>query len=108
MAETKPTPIPAIRRPATSRLSPAEAVCRMTPTMKIPQPMMIVVRRPMKSAKSPAAIDPKKVPAERMEVIRDFCHDGRVNLSSFGGGKSDFLRPVKRVMKYSMPMTPLM
>lgn len=40
-------------------------------------PQMIVVRRPMKSARSPAMRAPKKVPADRMDVIRDFFQAGR-------------------------------
>ena len=39
----------------------------------------MVVRRPMKSAKSPATRAPKKVPAERIEAISDFCREGRAN-----------------------------
>jgi hypothetical protein len=51
-----------------------EATWRITPTLKTPQPAIIVVRRPIKSAISPAIIAPKKVPAERIDVIRDlFC-----------------------------------
>ena len=47
--------------------------------MKTMQPTMMVVRRPMKSAKSPAIRAPKKVPAERIDTIRDFSHDGKAN-----------------------------
>ena len=39
----------------------------------------MVVRRPMKPAKSPAIRAPKKVPAERIETISDFCQEGRAN-----------------------------
>ena len=39
----------------------------------------MVVRRPMKSVKSPAIRAPKKVPAERIETISDFCQEGRAN-----------------------------
>lgn len=49
--------------------------------MKMRHPRMMVVRRPKKSAKSPAMSAPKKVPAERMEVINDFFHDGSVKAS---------------------------
>ena len=45
--------------------------------MKTMQPSMMVVRRPVKSAISPAMRAPKKVPAERMETMRDFCQEGR-------------------------------
>jgi hypothetical protein len=69
----------------------------MPPMQKIPQPTMMVIRRPMKSARSPAMIAPKKVPegisdcyqdvtpehlpADRMEVVRDCCHDGTLKNS---------------------------
>lgn len=43
-----------------------------TPTIKIIQPAMMVYDRPKKSAQSPAMTAPKKVPAERIEVIRDW------------------------------------
>lgn len=46
-------------------------VSQIQPTQKIAHPPMIVMRRPMKSAKSPPMIAPKKVPAERMEVTKD-------------------------------------
>jgi len=49
-----------------------EAVWRMTPTMKIRQARMMDGRRPIASAREPAASAPKKVPAERMEVMSDF------------------------------------
>ena len=60
-----------IMRPATRSPSPVAAVWRQTPAIKIIQPAMMVVRRPMKSAISPAAIAPRMVPADRIEVIRD-------------------------------------
>ena len=61
MEEMKPTPKPAMRRPAVMTPRPVEAVSRIPPTMKIPHPRMIVIRRPMKSAISPAIMAPKKV-----------------------------------------------
>ena len=73
-AEMKPTPKPAMRRPATITPRLVEAVSRIPPTVKIPQPIIITVRRPRKSARSPAMMAPKKVPAERIEVTRDCCH----------------------------------
>jgi hypothetical protein len=72
IADTKPTPIPAMRRPGTSKPTVVEATCRVTPTEKTRQPAMIVERRPHQSARDPAKSAPKKVPAERMDVIRDF------------------------------------
>jgi hypothetical protein len=97
MDEMKPTPNPAISRPATMTPSPVEAVSRIPPTMKIPHPMMIVIRRPIKSAISPAMIAPKKVlypvselssqycldftyPAERIDVTRDCCDGATTNV----------------------------
>jgi hypothetical protein len=72
MAETKPTPIPAIRRPGTRSATVVDATCNATPREKTAQPRMIVVRRPNQSAREPAISAPKKVPAERMETIKDF------------------------------------
>jgi hypothetical protein len=43
--------------------------------MKIPQPLMMVVRRPNQSARSPAMMAPKKVPAERIEVMSDLLEE---------------------------------
>lgn len=70
-ALTNPTPTPAIKRPTTMRGTEVEATWRMTPTEKTPHPVMIVVRRPIQSARAPAKRAPKKVPAERMETISD-------------------------------------
>ena len=106
MAETNPTPKPATRRPTTSRASPLEMVWRMTPMVKIPQPAMIVVRRPMKSARSPAIIAPKKVPAERIEVIKDFFQDERMKTFSLPWNSLE--TGWKCSMTYGMAMTPLM
>lgn len=44
--------------------------------MKTMQPAITVVRRPNQSARSPAIKAPKKVPAERIETIRDFLEEG--------------------------------
>ena len=72
MADIKPTPKPAITRPTTITARPVEAVSRIHPIEKIKQPVMMVTRRPTKSATSPAIIAPKKVPAERIEVVNDW------------------------------------
>ena len=77
IAETKPTPIPAMTRPTTRRGTVVEATCRMTPMMKMIQPTMIVTRRPMKSATSPAIRAPKNVPADRIDTMRDCCEEGK-------------------------------
>lgn len=49
-----------------------DAVCRMHPIVKMMQPVIIVIRLPMKSAMSPEMIDPKNVPADRIDTIRDW------------------------------------
>lgn len=48
----------------------------------MPQPAMMVRRRPIKSEISPAMMAPKKVPAERMEVMSESLHDSRAKESS--------------------------
>lgn len=79
MALTNPTPKPEINRPDTMRPRPSdEAVWRIHPTMNTIHPEMIVHLLPMLSARSPAMRAPKKVPAERTDVMRDFCHVGSV------------------------------
>jgi hypothetical protein len=67
----KPTPNLATRRPATMTPIVVDAVSRIQPTEKIKHPIMIVNRRPIKSAMSSAMIAPKKVPAERTDVVND-------------------------------------
>ena len=71
MAEMKPTPAPQMMRPTTMTAMPVDAVSRMQPTVKTTQPAMMVVRRPTKSATSPATIAPKKVPQLRIDVVSD-------------------------------------
>lgn len=71
MAEINPTPRPQMTRPATITPNPVEATSRIHPTVKMKHPAMIVVRRPVKSAQSPAIKAPKKVPRDRIEVSRD-------------------------------------
>lgn len=66
-----PTAKPATTRPPTRSPTEAEAVWRMTPTVKRPQAITMDMRRPMASAKYPAKRAPKKVPADRIEVIND-------------------------------------
>eukprot|EP00914_Ancora_sagittata_P010829 GHVO01021123.1.p2 GENE.GHVO01021123.1~~GHVO01021123.1.p2 ORF type:complete len:116 (+),score=4.57 GHVO01021123.1:291-638(+) len=107
MAEMKPTPAPAIRRPATMTPRPVDATSRMHPTVKTPQPVMMVTRRPIMSATSPAMIAPKKVPQERMEVVKDWSRalttNAVVAALSLGSG---YGRPVYCRMKYGMAKTP--
>lgn len=56
------------------------AISKMQPIMKTAQPMMMVQRRPMKSATSPAIRAPKKVPADRMDTINDFSQEGKAKV----------------------------
>ena len=72
IADMKPTPAPAINRPSTMTAKPVEAVSRIHPTEKTKQPVMMVRRRPIKSATSPAMMAPKNVPAERIDVVKDW------------------------------------
>jgi len=105
MAEMKPTPKPAIRRPTTIKGRAVEAVWRMQPTEKTPHPEMIVHRRPMWSAKSPAMMAPKKVPQERILVRRDCWDDGKTKaLTAAASLGSGYGRPVYRCLKYGIPM----
>lgn len=73
MADIKPTPSPAKNLPAmNSAWLPVVIVCRITPRLKtIAQELMIPHRRPRLSANGAANRAPKKVPAERIETMRD-------------------------------------
>ena len=129
IAEMKPTPRPQMSLPATMTPRPVEAVSRMQPIEKMKQPPMIVPLRPMKSAKSPAMIcriirtrshvcrvvvildgeltAPKNVPAERIEVTKDWSWAGRTKAFTaaalLGSG---YGRPVYCWMKKGIPSTP--
>lgn len=73
--------------------------------IKTPQPEMMVHLRPIWSARSPAMRAPKNVPADKTEVMSDFCHDGKVkSADGVVAGSS----PVWRVIKYGIPRTPFM
>lgn len=69
IADSKPTPSPATKRPPTKVLTLVEAVCTMTPIMKITQPARIVVLLPKKSAQSPAIMAPKNVPVCEISAV---------------------------------------
>lgn len=71
MAERRPTPRPAKKRPATKRGIEVEMVWRTTPKQKTKLSMIIPHRRPTVSAIGAAPRAPKKVPAERRETIID-------------------------------------
>jgi hypothetical protein len=71
IADTNPTPNPAIKRPATNSPRLLEAVCKTQPIPYTTHPRMTVVLRPNQSARSPARMAPKKVQADRMETMRD-------------------------------------
>ena len=70
-ADIKPTPKPAKKRPATNRGIAVEAVCRMTPKQNTVIVIIKAIRRPMKSPNGAANKAPKKVPADRMDTIKD-------------------------------------
>lgn len=99
MAETSPTPKPAKNRPATKRDCPVEAVCRTTPRLKTtPAANIKPRRRPIQSAIGAARSAPKKVPADKMDTIRD--SSALVTPSSPGLENVCF--------QYFMPIIPLM
>lgn len=71
-AEIRPTPYPAKKRPAMKSSCVVEAVCRTTPRLKTrPAEAIKPQRLPSKSPKGAAVRAPKKVPAERMETIKE-------------------------------------
>jgi hypothetical protein len=73
IAETNPTPNPATNLPTTKAGMFVAATWTTTPTMKTPHPLMIVVRRPIQSARAPDTRAPKNVPADNIDTIRLFC-----------------------------------
>lgn len=80
---------------------PVDAVSRMQPMMKTMQPVMIVRRRPMKSAMSPATMAPKKVPADKIEVTSDCFEAGMAKrLTAAASLGSGYGKPVYWRMKY--------
>jgi hypothetical protein len=63
IAEMRPTPKPAKKRPAMNRGILVDAVCKTTPKLKTkPTATMRPIRRPSMSAHGAAASAPKKVP----------------------------------------------
>lgn len=70
-AEIKPTPKPAKKRPATNNGMAVEAVWRMTPKQNTRTVIIKAIRRPIKSPRGAANKAPKKVPADRMDTIRE-------------------------------------
>jgi hypothetical protein len=62
-ADTRPTPKPAKKRPATNRGRLVAAVCRMTPKMNTQHDAIKEKRRPIRSATGAAPSAPKNVPA---------------------------------------------
>ena len=73
IAEIKPTPNPAKKRPARKSGMLTAAVCRMTPKIKTNDDRMRPKRRPAQSARGAAPRAPKKVPADNMETIVADC-----------------------------------
>jgi hypothetical protein len=101
MAETNPTPKPAIRRPATNKPKELLAVCKIHPIPYTIHPRITVVLRPNQSARSPAMMAPKNVPALRIETMRDLCGVGITNAATVAAEASGpgIGIPVKREMK---------
>jgi hypothetical protein len=73
VAEIKPTPKPAKKRPARKRGILVAAVCRMTPKINTIVETMRPKRRPIASATGAAVRAPKKVPADKMETMVADC-----------------------------------
>ena len=73
-SETIPTPQPAKRRPTTKRGTVEEAVCIATPAEKTRVARTTDHLLPRISAAGAAERAPMKVPADRMETMRD-CWD---------------------------------
>jgi hypothetical protein len=72
IAETRPTPSPAKKRPAMNRGCDVDAVCRMTPKLKTkPIAVKRPILRPRISAHGAARSAPKKVPAERIDTMSE-------------------------------------
>jgi hypothetical protein len=72
-ADTRPTPRPAKKRPATNIGNAVAAVCKITPNMKTQQEKINDQRRPSLSAMGAAPRAPKNVPADRIETTSDCC-----------------------------------
>jgi hypothetical protein len=77
IAETKPTPKPVMIRPTAKTATVLEAIWITTPIANTTQPVIIVVRRPIQSERSPARRAPKKVPADRIETIKELFDGDR-------------------------------
>lgn len=69
---------------------------------KIRQPAKRVVLLPNQSERSPAIKAPKKVPAERIETIRDWLEE---EMTYSAAGVVAWLRPVMVLMKKGMART---
>src|SRR3982074_2214466 len=67
-----PTPYPARKPPTTNKGMAADTVCKVTPRRKTWQGAIGRPRRPTRSGAGAAESAPKKVPAERMDTIKDF------------------------------------
>ena len=70
-ADTRPTPKPAKKRPATNIGKCVAAVCKITPKMKTQQEAIKAKRRPIRSATGAAPSAPKKVPADKIDTTSD-------------------------------------
>jgi hypothetical protein len=95
-AEIRPTPNPAKKRPATKRGIEDEAVCNITPKQNTTRLTISASLLPRKSARGAAARAPKKVPADKIDTIREYC---AAVIS--GRPVAGFLYPVENVCNHS-------
>jgi hypothetical protein len=70
-ADTRPTPKPAKKRPATNMGNLVAAVCKITPKLNTQQDAIKAKRRPIRSATGAAPSAPKNVPADKIETTSD-------------------------------------
>lgn len=82
IADSKPTPSPENTRPTVKSGIVVEAVCMMIPMINSPHPVIIAHLLPTKSATSAARMAPTKVPAERIEVTRDWSEEEMMKSAS--------------------------
>ena len=102
VALSSPTPRPAKKRPAMNTGIAVDAVCTMTPNVKIPVLKIMAQRRPSISANGAEKRAPKKVPADRIETISD-CWA----VVTLGGPSVGSMYPVEKFYRqYGMARMP--
>ena len=84
--ETIPTPQPAKERPTTKRGMAEEAVCMATPAEKPRTARTTDHLLPRKSAAGAAERAPTKVPADRIETMRDCWDEVMAHTPVMGSG----------------------